>query len=197
MIVVLAEKEDALEVARIHKTEISGGFLGSLPEAFLERFYRALIESPESFCVTAKEGYEVIGFISGAVDVGAFYNYFLRHYFLRSCFILLCSMLRNNPLSYGKKIMETLLYSSKEKALPKAELLTIAVKKESRGKGTAGGIFTEFKTEMKKRNIKEFKVLVGEHLTPAINFYEKNGFTFVKNISVHGKAVSKIYVYTL
>lgn len=193
----LAQKTDAREIARIHKTEIVGGFLSSLPDSFLEHLYRAVILSPLSFCVVAKEGSEVVGFISGAGDIKKVYAYFLRHYFLQACFLLLRNMLRNNPFSFVKKITETLLYPSKEQSLPKAELLTMAVSHKFQGLGVATGMFLGFKAEMKKRNVVDFKVLVGESLKPAISFYEKNGFTFIKNTSVHGKAVSKIYVYTL
>ncbi len=192
MNITLAQSQDAPAIANIHKTEISGGFLSSLPEAFLEKFYEAIILSPVSFCVVAKENNQVVGFVAGTTDISTFYRYFFTHYFFQSFFIVLPKL-----FSSFKKIAETLLYPTKEKALPKAELLTIAVKKEFQGRGIAGQMFKEFTAEMRKRNIKEFKVLVGANLPQAIHFYEKNGFRFVKNTSVHGKAVSKIYVYTL
>ncbi len=192
MTISLAKKSDALAIARIHKTQISGGFLSSLPEAFLQTFYLALIESSASFCVVAKEDETVIGFISAATDVSAFYRYFLRHYFFSSAFMLLPKV-----FSSPKRIMETLLYPKKEQSLPKAELLTIAVSAKFQGRGIGTQLFAIFVTEMKQRGASQVKVLVGENLKPAIAFYEKSGFTFVKNISVHGAAVSKIYVLAL
>lgn len=186
----LAQKTDARQIAAIHKTEINQGFLSSLPASFLENLYEAMILSPESFCIVAKEGNEVIGFISGVTSTGAFYQYFLQHYFFTSFLMLLPKV-----FSSLKKIFETLLYPKKEQSLPRAELLTMAVSQKFQGQGIASAMLTEFKDEMKKRNIKECKVLVGTNLAPAIRFYEKSGFVFVKNISVHGSAVSKIYVY--
>ncbi len=192
MIICLAQKKDALQIAGIHKKEISGGFLSSLPVSFLEKLYEAVIFSPVSFCVVAKEGDEVIGFIAGTADTNKFYRYFLRHYFFQSIFILLPKV-----FSSFKKIIETLLYPSIDQSLPKAELLTMAVAVQFQGRGFASAMFVEFKTEIKKRNIKTFKVLVGADLAAAIKFYEKSGFTFVKNTSVHKKSISKIYVYKL
>jgi len=190
--IYLANKEDAARMARIHKTEIHQGFLSSLPISFLENFYEALILSPGSFCVVAKEVDEVVGFISGVTSLRGFYKYFLRHYFFQSFPTLLPKV-----FSSFKKIIETLLYPAKEKALPPAELLTIAVVKNFQGQGVGSQLLSVFLAEMKKRNVKECKVLVGASLAPAIRFYEKNGFVFIKSISVHGTAVSNIYVYTL
>lgn len=190
MIFSLAIKEDAPRIAMIHKTEISGGFLSSLSPAFLKRFYLALIQSPTSFCIVAKENNEVVGFVAGTTNLNAFYKYFLTHYFFQSFFILLPKI-----FSSFKKIIETMLYPSKEPSLPKAELLTIAIIKEFQGKGAGGLMLQSFVLEMKKRNIEVFKVVVGESLTGAIAFYEKNGFEFLKNTTIHGSASSRVYIY--
>src|SRR3989344_7596260 len=145
MIFCLAKKEDALKIAQIHKTEISGGFLSSLSPAFLKRFYLALIESQSSFCVVAKEGNMVVGFIAGVSNMNKFYAYFLKNYFFQSFFILLPKI-----FSSFKKLFESFLYPKKEQSLPKAELLTIAITKEFQGKGIGSMILPVFISEMKK-----------------------------------------------
>ena len=43
----------------------------------------------------------------------------------------------------------------------------------------------------------KFKVVVGEELINAIKFYEKNNFTFLKNISIHTNAPSRVYCYEI
>ena len=188
----LAVKEYALKIAMIHKTEISGGFLSSLSLAFLKSFYLALIESPSGFCIVAKEDSEIVGFVSGTTHLNAFYAYFLSRYFLQSFFILLPKL-----FSSLKRIIETLRYPKKEDSLPKAELLTIAMVSTFQGKGIGGLMPQPFISEMKKRNITVFKVVVGESLPNAIAFYEKNGFEFLKNITIHAKALSRVYAYTI
>lgn len=190
MTISLAEKGDALAVAGIHKTEISSGFLSSLSIAFLSRFYLALVQSPVSFCVVAKENGKVIGFVAGTTNLNTFHKYFLAHYFFQSCIILLPKI-----FSSFKKVLETLLYSKKKESLPKAELLTIAITKQFQGQGLGRLMLAPFIAEMKKRKIAIFKVVVGEELKPAIKFYEKNNFKFVKSVSIHGKALSRAYVY--
>jgi len=76
-------------------------------------------------------------------------------------------------------------------------LLVIAVKKEFHGQGVAIKMFNFFINELKKRNIKKFRVVVGENLSRAIGFYEKVGFKFHSNIIIHGNNLSKIYIYII
>ena len=194
MIFCLADKDDALEIAKIHKTEIKKGFLSSLHISFLENLYSAIIESSVSFCVVAKEQDMVVGFISGVTDINKLYFYFLKKYFFQSVFLLFKKMF---SLSYIKKIFETLLYPIKEKKLPPAELLTMAVYSQFQGQGIVSKMFLEFILEMRKRDASIFKVLVGEELTSAIHFYEKNGFIFLKNTTVHGGKSSRVYIYKI
>lgn len=206
MNIELAKQEDALEIARIHKAEINKGFLSTLSDSFLKNLYLAIIDSKENFCVVAKENGRVIGFVSGVSDLDAFYSHFFRKYFFKSFFILFKKFF---SISFIVKAFETLLYPVKEKVtavggipqnavkLPKAELLTMAVRSEFHGQGIASKMFVEFINEMKKRNIASLKVLVGEDLKPAIAFYEKVGFTFLRNTKVHGKSSSRIYILDL
>lgn len=192
MVIRLAGQKDAREIAKIHKEEIGKGFLSSLPLAFLEKLYSAAIES--DFVVVAEEGGKIIGFMAGTADIKKLYSNFLKKYFFHSVIFLFFKIFSFSSL---RKILENLLYPKKEQDLPKAELLTVAVIKEFQGKGLAGEILEVFLREMKNKGIKIFKVVVGEELKPAIKFYEKNGFKFVKNIALHGNDPSHVYTFTL
>ena len=194
MIFCLAKKEDALQIANIHKKEISEGFLSSLHVYFLKSLYEAIIVSSTSFCIVAKEGDTVVGFISGVTDINKFYTYFFKAYFFQSIMLLFKKMF---SISFAKKAFETILYPVKERDLPPAELLTMAVSTQFQRQGIAGKMFLEFLTQMKKRNVAVFKVLVGDELADAIHFYEKNGFVSLKETSIHNNKKSRIYIYNL
>lgn len=186
---LLAQKDDAKEIVKIHKQEIAGGFLSSLPAKFLEKLYTCVIEN--DFCVVAEDNGKVAGFIAGTSDIKKLYSNFIKKYFFVSVFLLL-------PRIFDiKKIFETLFYPKKENNLPQAELLTIAVKKEFQKQGLAGQMLELFVKEAGKRGLKNFKVLVGSSLLSAIKFYEKNGFKLQKEVQVHGKEKSLIYIYDL
>lgn len=205
MTIELAQQKEAEEIAEIHKKEISFGFLSTLKKSFLTKLYSAVIRSSYSFCLVAKEKEKVIGFVSGVTNVDRLYLYFLRRYFFHSVVVLLPQAFNFKNL---RKILETLFYpirkignffkkGTKKEKLPKAELLSIAIDKNFQRQGLGGELIKGFISEMKKRKVKEFKVIVGENLRPAINFYKKHGFGWVKNITIHKKQPSRVYIYKL
>ncbi|MDZ4232092.1 MAG: GNAT family N-acetyltransferase [Candidatus Pacearchaeota archaeon] len=190
----MAQSKDAETVAELHRTEIATGFLSSLPQRFLVRFYKELITSDSSFCVVAEEQGGVVGFASGSTNPSSFSRSLLLHSFFFAVRVLLPQML--NPLRL-KRMFESLLYPQKMKEGPKAELFSIAVGKEFQGKGAAPAMLHEFAKEMKRRGVRRFKLAVGRDLKRAIAFYEKSGFQLLSEVKVHGNAVSLVYVYDI
>ncbi len=73
----------------------------------------------------------------------------------------------------------------------------IAVHKEFQSQGVARSMLKEFIEQMRKRGVKEFRVMVGKDLLSAIRLYESSGFQFVKETAVHGAQQSLIYVYSI
>lgn len=195
MSIRLTNKDDCLEVAKLHIQEIKLGFLSELGEKFLYYFYLAMIDSPNAFLIVAEDNGSIIGFISGCIDLKKFYKEFVKKYSPKVFFILLKKFFNLKTI---KNILETIKYAGKEKKnLPKAELLALAVKKEFQGQGIAGKMLEKFVWEMKTRKVSDFKVIVGEELSPAIRFYEKNGFKFHSKNFVHQNRPSMIHIYNI
>lgn len=190
----LAREGDERIIAGIHRREINKGFLSELGERFLAEFYRAVIQSPGGFCVVAEDKDKVVGFVSGCEGIGGFYKFFLKTHTVKALRVLLPKVFNVGRI---KKIFETLFYPRKEKGTPSAELLTIAIESAYQGKGVARPLFNEFIREMRRRNISEFKVLVGESLPRAIAFYEKLGFAFHSTTAIHSKQPSRVYIYKM
>jgi ribosomal protein S18 acetylase RimI-like enzyme len=194
MIIRLAEKEDVSQIVEIHREEIKSGFLSSLNGDILARIYLSAIESKNNFCIVAEENKEIIGFIAGTINIDKFYSNFIKKYFFSAVFALLPQIFNFRKL---KKIIEVLIYPAKERHSPEAELLAVAVKKYFRGQGIAQQMLDKFISEMKNKRINDFKVVVGEKLLPAIKFYEKSGFKFLRNINIHKNDNSRVYVYSI
>jgi len=187
----LAKKEDSLLIALIHQKELTKGFLSSLGPKSLSKFYEAIITSESAFCFVAKEEGQVVGFISGVIDMKKFQKDFLKRYFFVFLPLLVPKMVE---VSNVKKIIENLLYPKKTQDLPAAELFTIATKSKFQGRGIGNNLLKSFIKEMKKRKISVFKVLVGKDL-PAVKFYQKNNFELFGEITVHGDEKSFIFLY--
>lgn len=70
--------------------------------------------SKNAFCFVAREEEKIVGFISGAINVGAFYKGFIRRHFFTACFIFDPKIFK---LVFLKKIFETLLYPVKKRPI--------------------------------------------------------------------------------
>ena len=94
-----------------------------------------------------------------------------------------------------KKVWANLLYPKKMKEmdLPDAELLSIAVAPEGRGKGIAKQLVDAGFEECRKRGIDKVKVLVAADNEAANKLYKKCGFDFKMQIDSHGVS-SNIYI---
>jgi ribosomal protein S18 acetylase RimI-like enzyme len=153
-----------------------------------------MIHSQYAFCILCKNR-EIIGFVCGTVSVGGFYREFLGKNFLKAGILLFPKLF--NPI-FARKIVETLCYPAKGgNVLPEAELLSIAVDETYRGKGMSQRLFSELVEEFKRRNVQQFKVVVGEKLIAACKFYEKMGGILHPEIEVHKGEKSKIYVWRI
>ena len=190
-----AKDIDIEHVALLHREYINTGFLSSLGSPFLKLIYQSMVSSNNAFCIVAIEKRNIIGFISGAIDVGGFYKDFLRMNFIKVSAILLPKILN---LQFVKKIIETLLYPArKEQNLPEAELLGIVVDKNYRGEGIAQKLFKKLEEEFRSRDIKQFKIATGESLVRAQRFYESLGAEKAASIEVHRGQKTIVYVYRI
>ena len=80
-----------------------------------------------------------------------------------------------------------------EMNLPDAELLSIVVAPEGRGKGLASQLTQAGFDQCRKRGIDTVKVLVAADNEPANKLYQKCGFEFATKINSHGH-ISNIYI---
>ncbi len=194
MTIRLATKFDAKFIAKLHKKEISKGFLSSLGERFLTLLYEAMCVSKNAFVIVYIQNKKIEGFISGCVNVKEFFKEFFQ-YLIEKPYRFFYLFIKMLSIDRVRGIIEILLYPKKERDLPQAELLTIAVSRKLQGKGISRLLFNEFLNEMRKRNIKTFKVIVGENLPRAVKFYEKMGFRFLTSIYTHKDKLSRVYIY--
>jgi len=94
-----------------------------------------------------------------------------------------------------KRVFETLFYPGRIRKmnLPPAELLSIAVVPEERGKGLGSHLIKKGLQQCQKRGIDKVKVLIGADNRLGNKLYIKFGFELVGQIVNHG-VLSNIYV---
>lgn len=183
------------QAASLHISGISTGFISSLGLNFVTELYKAVAEDENSFGYVAVENEEVLGFVAFSCDLGKLYKYVLKRKFFRFAPKIAMRML---SIATFKKVIANLLYPSKMKKmdLPDAELLSIVVAPEGRGKGLAGQLIEAGFDQCRKRGIDRVKVLVASENEPANKMYKKCGFKLAYQVESHG-VMSNIYVAEL
>ena len=188
--------ETLKQVAQLHVENLDQGFLGSLGVSFLTLMYQAIDESESSVLLVESGELGVSGFVSGTENMGQIYCRMLRKW-PRLLTSLFPSVL--NPVA-AWRILEILFYSrqkNKNQCLPSFELLSIAVDPDYRGQGAAKRLYRALIDHCVGREVRAFKITVGERLQPAHRFYRKMGAVAAGEVYVHGGQRSIIYVQSM
>ena len=188
----IIKSKHSFQVANLHIQGISTGFISSLGHDFVAALYEAIAEDENSFGFVAVEDGKVLGFVAFSANLSRLYKYVVLKKGLKFAFILARKM---TSLKVFRKVWDNIFYPNKMKKmeLPDAELLSIVVAEEGRGKGIAAQLIEKSFDQCQKRGIKRVKVLVAADNLPANNLYKKCGFEFHSEINSHG-IISNIYV---
>ena len=173
----------SLIVAKLHQKALYGDFLPSLGIGFLKAFYEGIIGKQGVYGFVHEEKGRVDGFVLGAKNSEKLFSQALRANLIKLTFLLLLQLIKRPNLI--KNILETFLYTKKE-AGPKAELVIIAVGKNTQGKGVGKQLVHELESGFKKSNIREYKLTVHAD-KKAVGFYEHLGYSRISSFKLYGK----------
>ena len=177
----LGTETDARAAAVLHAGQIDEGFLSSLGPGFLARLYRRVALSDDSFLLIAEISGKQVGFLAGALDVGALYKRFLVRDGVMAGLAAAPRLIRTWP-----RAIETLRHGSGAKTeVRTAELLAVAVDPGSRGLGTGSMLVKGFIDESCRRGAKAADVVVGQENSAAIGVYSRAGFEPVSEFELH------------
>lgn len=190
--IIPLKPEHAEAVARLHQQGIPSGFLSSLGSSFLSELYTSISKSSEGFGFVACENSVIVGFVVFTKNLGQLYKSVLRGHGIKLIGILLPRFFSAKII---KKIIQNIIYPGKAEKLnlPQAELLSIAVSNDCRGKGLAGQLIKYGFEECRRRGIPQVKVLVAQANQTANRLYQKHGFVLITQVDSHG-CTSNIYV---
>lgn len=184
------------QVAQLHAANLDRGFLSLLGTDFLASMYRAIDEAGESVLLVEERDGRIVGFIAGSLGMGPIYRRMLRRPFSLA-WSLLPSLVRPRRL---RKIFDILRYGGGEKfdpGLPAAELLSIAVDRQFRGKGIAETLYRRLVEHFDQAGLAAFRIVVGAALSPAHRFYARMGAVPVSEIELHADQRSVVYIHAI
>jgi len=190
VIVVPGTEADAPGAAALHAAEISEGFLPTLGPVFLRRLYRRIVRSEGSFLLVSSDELGLVGMASATEDVGGLYRAFLVKDGPAAAVAAAPRLLRS-----WRKVIETLHYPAAERALPSAELLSVAVAPRGRGQGLGAELVAGVNEELRRRGVDDAKVVAAADNKAALRLYEAAGYRRTATIEVHGGAPSEVLTW--
>ena len=186
----VAGRADAPRIAELHAIRITEGFLPVLGTQFLTRLYRRITASDDAFAFVAHDRGPALGFCAVALDVTALYKRFVMRDGVVAGTLAAPQILRHAP-----RVFETLRYPSHAGALPRAEVLAVAVDPSAAGRGVGRALVERSQLELERRGITEAKVVAGSNNAAALALYRACGFEEVDRIHVHEGIESCVLVW--
>ncbi len=191
--IVTMAKRHSRAVAEMHRTGIRAGFISSLGSMFLRQIYVAIPSCPSGFgYVWEAEDGGVGGFIACADSIGRLYRQCLLRRGLLMALPLTRFILRPSVI---KRIWQTLRYpADMGPELPPAEIISMAVSPEARGKGIGKALMQAALGEFNRRGIERVKLCVGADMDQANSFHRRCGFELALTREHHGLPMN---IYTI
>ena len=192
--VIALTKRHAAAAAELHASGIDTGFLSSLGRGFLKQIYQALPRCPAAFGYVFQENGRVLGFIACTESTGGLYKQALKRRLVPMLWALKWHVLSPRKV---RRMWQTLRYPAEVgQELPSAELLSIAVSGDARGKGVGKALTAAAVEEFRRRGVDRFRVAVGAANEPANAFYRRVGFEFALQRTHHGLPMN-VYVFNM
>jgi ribosomal protein S18 acetylase RimI-like enzyme len=180
-VVRLGTEADAPAAARLHAAGIGEGFLSTLGPRFLGLLYRRVTRSPDAFLLVAEDEGAPVGFLAGALDLGAFYRRFVLLDGLSAVVVSRPRLTRS-----WRHVGETLRQGTRGGGgFRAAELLSVAVDDSRRGRGIGARLVDRFQEEVGDRGGLGARVVVAADNGAAIALYRARGFEPDRTTEVH------------
>ncbi len=179
-------------MAALHCRQIPWGLLSQLGPEFVVTFYAALIRSTLGFAFVAEDENQLMGFASGVMHWRKFYREFLRGHALQAARALMLGV------RHGRwwRLFETTRYAA-SRALPPAELVSIAVEPTARASGIGAELVGCILKEFAARRAQWVRVTAGDTNSAANRLYAKMGFRLHSRVEIHPGESAAIYVISL
>lgn len=188
-------KKHVKSVAEIHADALQGDFLSILGPKFLQVIYTGMCETKGNFGFVKLDKSRVVGFITGSDDTGKLFKRLIRKRWFRLSTAALPAIMKN-PLRL-KNVFETFFYTDKaESETEKAELVSIAVLPNQRGKKVGSKLLSALVEQFKRQGVTRFKVTVNRSNKGANRFYQKTGFQYKRKFKIYNKYMN-LYSYRI
>jgi ribosomal protein S18 acetylase RimI-like enzyme len=189
----LAGAADSKRLAHLHATRITEGFLPSLGPAFLDRLYRRIVRSVDSFAYVATDDADghIVGFAAATADIGGLYRAFVLRDGIVAGVVAAPQLVRS-----WRRVLETVRYPAGEgDDVPAAEILAVAVEERAGGQGIGSLVVDAATRRLAERGETAVKVVAGADNAAALRLYERCGYRVRTRVQVHEGVASEVLVW--
>ncbi|MFH1799980.1 MAG: GNAT family N-acetyltransferase, partial [Candidatus Omnitrophota bacterium] len=163
---------------------------------FLRALYDVLSKNDAGILIVALQDQKVAGFISGAISIKPVYKSLIKNNWFLLFRVLLPKIFSKGKL---RKIIDLGAYffrsGGKREDSPSAELLSLVVDEKYQRTDIAKALFDQLGAAFLAKGIWRFKIVVGNALIPAKQFYEKIGAQKYANAEIHKGEASTVYLF--
>jgi ribosomal protein S18 acetylase RimI-like enzyme len=187
-----ATLSDVDAIADLHLLTFPGYFLSHFGRRFLRLFNALYLANENSHCIVAVDADRVIGFIAGTSDTIQHFSAFYRRKFVQIALVAAVGFLRD-PLIRRESVKradhlrlaatallrprpQPLSVQEEESGQTPAQLLSIAVRPDHRGKGVAGRLTAFYISQLRRDRVCSVRLTVRSDNTRAIAFFKKDGW---------------------
>ncbi|MBN1526124.1 MAG: hypothetical protein JW919_00865 [Candidatus Omnitrophica bacterium] len=203
-----ATRGDAGNIADLHALALRGSIFLELGRPFLEQFYYGtLADADDVFSYVYEQDGRIVGFVTMAASHELFYRHIMKD--LPQLLVSLARSAIASPSSVASMAKAAFFMTKKERLIrcdAKGELLQIAVHPDYRarlengeptpffrdtGVKVAEALFFNAAMELRKRGVRDFRIMTGGENVVSNKFYSRLGCRKVAdNIQVFGKPTS-------
>jgi len=188
------ELKDCPVVAQMHNQYIPAGTLNILGDQFVELIFRTLVDSPFGFCLIAKEGQKIIGFVAGTANMKGFYRTFFSRYPFKAPFLIFKKLINVAVLM---KVLRLAIYPWKFPDLPDAEGLSFVVLPQYRKTGLTFLLLQKKVDAFRAKGADRVRMGIHSSLLDSQRFFEKVGVKFRGEVFLSKEESMKIYIWDL
>lgn len=161
-------------LAGLHMEIFKGLPSTSLGKGYIEDFYRRILSLENCVCFVAYEKGIIAGFVCGTLNAREFSEGIIHKFIVLLKIFLKVMSFRISPLFVADAAQ---FDSWKKKTGLKAELLSIIVRPQYRGRGIAGKLVDALSGFFRERSVSEYCVFTADLLNKTVSdFYRKLGF---------------------
>jgi len=184
------------QVAVLHMAAIHFGLLPLLGASFLTKFYLSLLSAPEAALWIARDGQRVVGFLAGCINVTAVYRHIISRWGLSLSLAAGLALLRPTVI---RRLPSILVYPMRRTrstaaapAATEAELLSIAVNPDVRGRGIGHALVFAFEEFLRIGRVPVYRVATNVAERASNAFYQALGFEPI-GTTIHHDLTLQLY----